>query len=86
MNSVNPNKLAFLGRPLTNADVERLTHKLHKAGLIHCCLTCVHFNERGSTYAPPGPTPAETCTLYNVRPPARVIAYGCESWEDGIPF
>jgi hypothetical protein len=35
------------------------------------CISCVHFIEQ-----------QETCRLYNGRPPARVIAYGCESYND----
>lgn len=40
------------------------------------CINCEHFNEYN-----------EKCKLYNQRPPARVIAYGCEKYEDiEIPF
>lgn len=39
------------------------------------CLTCDNFNE-----------PNETCRLNGLRPPARVIAFGCECYEDEIPF
>lgn len=52
-----------------------LAKKLHDSNIIACCLTCEHFDE-----------PAETCTLYQQRPPARVIAYGCPSWQDEMPF
>lgn len=41
---------------------------------IKTCINCVNFNE-----------PSESCTLYKAKPPARVIALGCEKWED-IPF
>lgn len=34
------------------------------------CLTCCHFNEA-----------TETCLTYQVRPPARVLAFGCPSWQ-----
>lgn len=70
----NP-KSGWLKGPLTNEDVERLTHKLHGAGLIHSCLTCDNFDEK-----------AELCELYKQRPPARVIAFGCPSWQNEIPF
>ncbi len=41
------------------------------------CLLCDHFNEE-----------KEVCKLYQKKPPARVIAYGCPSFEDedAIPF
>lgn len=41
------------------------------------CLNCDNFNEKD-----------ELCKLYNKRPPARVIAYGCPLWKDAyeIPF
>lgn len=47
-------------------------------GLLRSCLNCHHFIEA-----------KEGCKLANMqRPPARVIAYGCPSWEDKdeIPF
>lgn len=41
------------------------------------CLNCIHFNEDD-----------EICKWYKQKPPARVIAYGCESHDDieEIPF
>lgn len=41
------------------------------------CLVCLAFDER-----------SEVCTLYQQRPPARVIAYGCPSFKDvtDIPY
>ena len=40
------------------------------------CLTCTLFNER-----------VEVCHLASVRPPARVIAYGCEAYKgEGHPL
>ena len=41
------------------------------------CMTCDNFDE-----------PKELCKLYNLRPPAKIIAFGCEKYEDGdqIPF
>jgi hypothetical protein len=38
------------------------------------CMTCLYFDET-----------SETCTMFNARPPARVIAYGCPS-HDPLPF
>ncbi len=39
------------------------------------CVTCDNFHE-----------PQERCTLAGTRPPASVIAYGCEKWIDEVPF
>lgn len=42
------------------------------------CLTCNWFSEQG-----------EICAKFSARPPARVIAYGCDNYEndaDEIPF
>ena len=40
------------------------------------CITCDHFDQRG-----------EVCNLYNkMRPPAKIIAFGCDSYENEIPF
>jgi predicted component of type VI protein secretion system len=38
------------------------------------CLNCLNFDEA-----------TETCALAKARPPARVIAYGCPSF-DSLPF
>lgn len=42
-----------------------------------CCITCRNFDQNN-----------ELCRLYNARPPARVIAYACEKYDDAdaIPF
>lgn len=40
-----------------------------------CCPNCLHWNEK-----------REICELAHTRPPARVIAFGCERYEDRIPF
>ena len=50
-----------------------LTKKLHEHRVITSCMTCVHFADL-----------AERCNLADERPPARVIAYGCPSWDDGL--
>lgn len=73
------------GLPFHHA-VGEITRALHQARLIHCCLTCEHWRDapdpaEGTTT--PGP---EMCRLYQLRPPAKVIAYGCPSWTDGLPF
>lgn len=44
--------------------------------LFRTCITCMHFVEN-----------TEHCSQFGARPPARVIAYGCPSYEnDDIPF
>lgn len=43
---------------------------------ITTCVVCDHWNQQ-----------AETCTKFNgMRPPARVIAFGCPAFENEIPF
>jgi hypothetical protein len=41
---------------------------------MNTCVNCIHFDE-----------PSEVCALAGQRPPARVIAYGCNSYEH-FPF
>lgn len=49
------------------------THK----PIYQSCINCEHFDELNG----------EICKLAKARPPARVIAYGCEQWCDmEIPF
>lgn len=54
-------------------DMLRLAKKIHERRVIPSCLTCEHFVEAN-----------ELCIKYKQRPPARVIAYGCPSWDDNI--
>lgn len=48
--------------------------------LFQSCIVCEHFGEN------------EICAKYNVRPPARIIVFGCKNFEesshidDDIPF
>ena len=46
-------------------------------GFTSSCLSCQSFIEA-----------QELCKVYNARPPARVIAFGCDRYvdNDGIPF
>lgn len=41
------------------------------------CLSCIYFKEK-----------SELCSKYNMRPPAKIIAYGCPDYDDvdEIPF
>jgi len=41
------------------------------------CITCAHFTEA-----------TEQCAIYNCRPPARVITFGCDKYIDQseIPY
>jgi len=59
------------------------THKAIDEAIKNCkpiyrsCINCEHFDELNG----------EICKLAKARPPARVIAYACERWEDiEVPF
>lgn len=52
----------------------------HLEEMTRCCVNCVHWRQG------PPERPIEQCGLANARPPARVIAFGCEKYEDEIPF
>lgn len=54
-------------------DMLRLARKIHERRVIPSCMTCANFDEQ-----------KEVCDAVHPprRPPARVIAYGCPSWED----
>lgn len=48
--------------------------ELHRS--MRTCINCLHFDN-----------PNEECRKYgNQRPPARIIALGCDGHEDDIPF
>lgn len=53
-----------------DANVTRLLQAAVKT-----CIVCDHFNKG-----------KETCLLNNLRPPAEIIAFGCECFENEIPF
>ena len=42
---------------------------------LQTCITCDNFTEK-----------TEICKLANARPPARVIASGCSSYDEKVPF
>lgn len=39
-----------------------------------CCINCEHWRA------------TEICVLAGKRPPAHIIAFGCEQYKDNIPF
>lgn len=45
--------------------------------MLTCCVNCLHFN-----------IDSELCKIAKARPPAKIIAFGCDSFEDidKIPF
>ncbi len=48
---------------------------LEKEHPLQSCINCEHFRKN------------ETCGLYGIRPPAKIIVYGCEKWtSDIIPY
>lgn len=42
---------------------------------VKTCISCNSFDES-----------TETCKMFEQRPPARIIAFGCEHFNDDIPF
>jgi hypothetical protein len=52
-----------------------LTLRLIQAEVITTCLNCNDFAEG-----------TEVCLRHHVRPPAAVIASGCEDWLPDVPF
>lgn len=75
--------MGLLDKPdgVTVQDLVQLGQRMRSTGLLVTCLTCEHFEEFDVMN-----NPSELCKVYKVRPPARVIALGCESWRDVIPF
>lgn len=45
-----------------------------------CCPNCEHWINGPKT------APIEVCELAGIRPPADIIAFGCEKYQDKIPF
>lgn len=58
--------------------IELLQHNGKRTDYFQTCVSCEHFKKDG-----------EICELANARPPAQVIADGCDSYKDNdsdIPF
>lgn len=55
--------------------VKAITDILIQAKLHSTCLSCHHFSETD-----------EVCRLAGQRPPARIIATGCPSYQEEPPF
>lgn len=57
---------------------------------VKSCVTCDHFSEVQCVVFKDETRTVEfvkpQCGLNGLQPPARVIAFGCECWEDKIPF
>jgi hypothetical protein len=55
----------------------RIFEGVKHADLFRSCINCVGFDE-----------PSEICKRYKQRPPARIIANGCDNYDDtnDIPF
>jgi hypothetical protein len=66
--------------PLIKAATQRAllqiiaTDQTLREDVFHTCLSCFNWEDK-----------EEICMLYKQRPPARIIANGCPSYED-IPF
>ena len=58
-----------------DASANTLQRSLLAAQVVHSCLNCEHFVQE-----------PDKCTLYKTMPPAKVIYFGCPSWEGEIPF
>ena len=52
-------------------------HAGDQLGMTTSCISCLHFDEA-----------SEICKAFKQRPPARIIAFGCKTYEDKeeIPF
>lgn len=69
-------------REIVNDIANELSHMVmvHLDRCTKTCVNCGHWRQGPPT------KPMEVCGLVNKRPPAKVIAFGCEHYEDSIPF
>lgn len=77
MSNTSFRALAFIGLA---QDIKKVIDKhliKEKSGCQPSCLSCTKFDER-----------TELCEPYQQRPPARIIAFGCNLYvdNDDIPF
>lgn len=62
--------------PRMGLEASQIFHEqLILTDIVVSCLNCGNFDANG-----------EACLLYKTRPPAKVMVYGCASWEVLIPF
>lgn len=63
---------------LQSAVVKALNEVEEQNHIYRSCINCINFREHQN----------EICGLANQRPPAKVIVFGCQMWEDKdeIPF
>lgn len=68
-------------RPSMESNIKYVIEKLFKVSrvgfLYRNCLNCIHWQEGH-----------DKCGKFNIKPPAEVIVYSCEAYEDNddIPF
>lgn len=70
---VNTNFMNELRESVREEVAEAVADALDECGYLHTCMNCKHFDE-----------PKELCTFFkpHSRPPARVIAFGCDAFKD----
>jgi hypothetical protein len=57
------------------ADIAKQSFANELTKVVRSCLNCDKFDE-----------PNEICNKYGGRPPAKIIAFGCEGYEEKVPF
>lgn len=65
-----------------------LAHGADRSDIFPSCISCVHFESTDLTVPnEQGDITKDICKIFKVRPPAKIIANGCEKYdEDDIPF
>lgn len=57
------------------ADIAKQSFANELTKVVRSCLNCDKFDETN-----------ELCNKYGGRPPARIIAFGCDGYEEKVPF